>query len=72
MNNTVYFDTAISVDIRRQMLFDGQLFVYSPRKSSLAFIEHARQMIEAAFSRLDPEEAQHHMPVERMRRFLAS
>ncbi len=65
MNNTVYYDAAVSDDIRRQMLFDGQLFAYSPLPSSLAFIAHARQMIEAAFSPLDPELAQYEMSVER-------
>jgi len=65
MNNTVYYDAAVSDDVRRQMLFDGQLFAYSPRPSSLAFITHARQMIEEAFSPLDPELAQHEMSVER-------
>ncbi len=65
MNNTVYYDAAVSDDVRRQMLFDGQLFAYSPRPSSLAFITHARQMIEEAFAPLNPELAQHEMSVER-------
>mgnify|MGYP001223828145 FL=1 len=65
MNNTVYYDAAVSDNVRRQMLFDGQLFAYSPRPSSLAFITHARQMIEDAFSPLDPELAQHELSVER-------
>jgi hypothetical protein len=47
------------------MLFDGQLFAYSPRPSSLGFIEHARQMIQEAFDPFDPELAQHEMSVER-------
>lgn len=65
MNNTVYYDAAVSDDVRRQMLFDGQLFAYSPRPSSLAFITHARQMIEEAFAPLNPELAQYEMSVER-------
>jgi hypothetical protein len=65
MNNAVYFDLHCSDDLRRQMLFEGQLFVYSPRKSSLAFCDFARHMIKAAFSPLDPESAQLHLPVER-------
>lgn len=64
MNNTVYFDAQVSDEIRRQMLFDGQLFVYSPKKSTLAFIEFARQLIEEAFAPHDPQYAQYHMPVE--------
>jgi hypothetical protein len=65
MNNTVYYDAAVSDDVRRQMLFDGQLFAYSPQPSSLAFVTHARKMIEEAFSPLDPELAQHEMSIER-------
>ncbi len=64
MNNTVYFDAPVSDDVRRQMLFDGQLFVYSPRKSTLAFIEFARTLIIEAFAPYDPEQAQYRMPVE--------
>lgn len=63
--NTVYYDAPFSDDVRRQLLFDGQLFVYSPRKSTLAFIEFARNMIREAFSPLDPEHAQYSLSVER-------
>ncbi len=51
-------------DERRAALFDGQLFVYSPSKSSLAFIEFVRKLIEEAFRPHDPETAQFDMPVE--------
>lgn len=64
MNNTIYYDAAVSDDVRRQMLFDGQLFVYSPRPSSLGFIAHAREMIAEAFRPLDSELAQFEMPVK--------
>ncbi|HXF93345.1 MAG TPA: hypothetical protein VNK46_11365 [Nitrospiraceae bacterium] len=64
MNNTVYFDAPVNDDDRRLMLFDGQLFVYSPRKSTLAFIEFARNLIAEAFAPHDPEYAQYRMPVE--------
>ena len=36
MNNAVYYDAQVSDELRRQMLFDGQLFVYSPRPSAMA------------------------------------
>lgn len=64
MNNAVYYDAPITDDLRRQMLFDGQLFVYFSRFSSLAFIEFARTLIREAFSPHDPEQAQHFMSVE--------
>ncbi|MEP6892052.1 MAG: hypothetical protein ABI955_15275, partial [Nitrospirota bacterium] len=65
MNNTVYYDSAVSDERRRQLLFEGQLFVYSPRKSTLAFIAFARELIEEAFAPLDPETAQYKLSVER-------
>lgn len=64
MNNTVYYDSPLSDDQRRQLLFEGQLFVYSPRRSTLAFIEFARELIKEAFTPFDPEVAQYAMPVE--------
>lgn len=62
--NTVFYDSGMTDDQRRQALHDGQLFVYSPRKSTLAFIEFARQLIREAFTPHDPETAQHHLPIE--------
>jgi hypothetical protein len=64
MNNTVYYDTAASDEVRRQQLFDGQLFVFSPRASILNFVAFARSMIEEAFGDLDPRTAQDEMEVE--------
>jgi hypothetical protein len=70
MNNTIYYDSPVSDDQRRQLLFEGQLFVYSPRRSTLAFIEHARQLIAEAFAPVDPEKAQYNMPVEQYAQIL--
>jgi len=64
MNNTVYYDSRFSDDRRRELLFEGQLFVYSPCPSSLAFVKFARQLIEEAFAPLNPETAQYEMSVE--------
>ena len=63
MNNTVYYDAQVTDEVRRQRLFEGQLFVYSPRPASLAFIEFARTLIRGVCSH-DPEKAQYHMSVE--------
>ena len=62
--NTVYYDAQINDDERRRLLYEGQLFVYSPRPSSLAFCEFARGLIQEAFGSIDPEVAQHSLPVE--------
>lgn len=64
MNNTIYYDSTFSDEQRRQMLFEGQLLTYSPRKSTLAFIQFARKLIEEAFAPLDPETAQYQLSVE--------
>lgn len=33
--NTIYIDSPISDDVRRQRLFEGQIFVYSPSQVAL-------------------------------------
>lgn len=62
--NTIYFDSPVSDDVRREQLYNGQLFVFSPRLSTIAFCQFAREMIEQAFKGLAPRTAQHHLPVE--------
>lgn len=62
--HTVYVDSPVSDQIRRQRLYDGQLFVFTPRPSTIALCEHAKAMIEAAFGSIDPRTAQYQMPVE--------
>ncbi len=64
MNNTIYIESPVHDDVRRQRVLDGQIFVFMPRPSSLALCEFARQMLEEAFAPLDPREAQHALPVE--------
>jgi hypothetical protein len=61
---TVYYDAPFADDARRQHLYDGDLLVYSPRPSTLAFCEFARGLIEEAFGSVDPRKAQFTMPVE--------
>jgi hypothetical protein len=62
--NTVYFDEPCTDDVRRERLFAGQLFVYAPRPSTLAFCGHARGLIEEAFAPHDPRVAQGALSVE--------
>jgi len=64
-SEAVYYDAALSDDERRERLYAGQLFVYSPTPTSKAFVEFARDLCEGAFRPLDPETAQFHLPVER-------
>lgn len=63
--NTVYVDARHDDDARRTELYAGQLFVFSPRPSTIALRDHARAMIEEAFGAVDPLLAQYEMPVER-------
>lgn len=69
--NTVYFDSDVPNDLRRQRLYQGQLFVYSPRPSTIALCQFGREMLEQAFGTHDPREAHEHMPVERFVEILA-
>jgi hypothetical protein len=62
--NSIYFDSALTDDSRRSRLYDGQLFVFSPRRSSLALCQLAEELIRTAFGNLEPKEAQRHLPVE--------
>jgi hypothetical protein len=70
MNNTIYIDNSMPDEMRRQRLYDGQLFIYSSRKSIQDFASFARQMIEDAFYPFDPQTAQHEMPVEQFAQIL--
>ncbi|MBN1241024.1 MAG: phytanoyl-CoA dioxygenase family protein [Gammaproteobacteria bacterium] len=63
--NTVYFDSNMPCTARRQQLYAGQLFVFSPTESTRALCDFARSLIREAFAPLDPELAQHSLSVER-------
>jgi hypothetical protein len=62
--NTIYVDAPHSDAERRQRLYNGQLFVFSPCPSVQALVAFASEMAEEAFAPLDPREAQHALPVE--------
>jgi hypothetical protein len=47
--DTVLFDFQLSEPLRRQQLYSGRVFVFSPRASTIALCEFARSMIEEAF-----------------------
>lgn len=60
----VHFDSKMSDLERRERLFHGEIFIYSPTPHSLALVEHARRMIVEGFAPLSPEKAQYEMKVE--------
>ncbi|HKI02098.1 MAG TPA: hypothetical protein VKK31_08965 [Thermoanaerobaculia bacterium] len=63
--STIYFDTHLGDEERRRRLYSGDVFVYSPRPSTKALTELARELIEEAFHPLDPQRAQDSLPVEK-------
>ncbi len=69
--NSIFFDAPLCDELRRQQLYNGQLFVYSATPGTLAFCEFTRQLVEEAFAPYDPREAQHFLPVERFMAILA-
>lgn len=62
--NSVYFNSDLGDQTRRDSVFNGQVFIFSPRPSTLAFCEFAHEMLTEAFNGLDPRKAQYEMPVE--------
>jgi hypothetical protein len=65
MMNSVFLDSPVNDDERRQLLYEGQLFVYSPTPSSLALCQFAQKLSEEAFAPHDPKKAQFEMPPEK-------
>ncbi len=59
----VRFDPELSKEQSREALFAGDLLVHSPGRAARALCAFARAMLEEAFHPLDPETAQHHLPV---------
>ncbi|MGH9229709.1 MAG: phytanoyl-CoA dioxygenase family protein [Acidimicrobiales bacterium] len=62
--HTVYVDPRLTDAQRLERLYDGQLFAFTPRRTTQALCDFAREMIVEAFAPHDPVEAQYHMPVE--------
>lgn len=63
--NAVFFDSKMCDDARRQALYGGELFVFSPTPSSLELVRFGRELVCAAFAPMDPETAQFRLPVEK-------
>src|SRR4249919_1256017 len=68
----VWLDRQVTDDERRHAIYAGDLFVYSPRKTVLELCAVAREMLEAALPGHDPQQAQHHLPVEEFARILSA
>jgi hypothetical protein len=70
-NQKIHVDSLVDDERRRSALYNGDLFVYSPRRSTVALIEFASEMICKGFRGLDPTTAQFEMPVEEFVRIFA-
>jgi hypothetical protein len=62
--DTIYLDSDVDENARRESLFNGDLFVFSAKPSVLALCEFARGLIQEAFGSIDPTQAQHHFPMQ--------
>ena len=62
--NTVYFDSEDNETLRRERLYAGQIYVFSPTESGMALCNLAKEMCEKAFHPYSPPDAQHHLEVE--------
>ena len=69
--HSIFYDAAVSDEVRRSNLFQGQLYVYSPRPISLELCKLANEMAEEAFAPHHPRDAQHHLPVDQFAKILA-
>ncbi len=69
--STIYFDSQHSESVRRANIFRGDIYVYSARPSTRAFVDFARNLAAEAFAPHDPCDAQHHMPVEKFAAILS-
>lgn len=67
----IIVEGAMSDDERRQLLYKGALFLYSPSPAVKSLIEFARGLIEDAFHPHDPRTAQFELPVEQYAGILA-
>lgn len=50
----IYVDSKMTDNVRREELYRGSLFVYSPAPSALKLCELARELVEEAFHPFDP------------------
>ncbi len=63
--NSLFFDSKSRDELRREQLYNGQLFVFSPTPATIALSEFTQKMVEEAFKPHDPTQAQYHLPVEK-------
>jgi hypothetical protein len=68
----LFFDSQMDDAKRREELYRGSVFVYSPSPSAMKLCEFARELIEKDFHPHDPRKIHDNMPVERCVEILAN
>jgi hypothetical protein len=71
MMTAVFSNSGVTDERRRELLYQGEVFVYSASPATTELVGFARELISEAFGGLDPETAQHEMPVEHFAKLLA-
>jgi hypothetical protein len=69
---SIYLDATIQDEERRRLLYQGELFVYSPTPSSKEFCEFAQELSAEAFAPHDPKTAQFALTPEEYAAVLAT
>lgn len=67
----IYFDSPLDDDARRQKLYEGGLFIYSPTPSAERLTKLARDMLEEAFAPHDPRTIHEHLDAEEVAAILS-
>jgi hypothetical protein len=70
--SAVIFNKDKEDDLRREELYGGSIYVYSPSSATMALCQLARDMSEQAFAPHHPTDAQHHMTTEQYSEILAT
>ena len=63
-NTSIFFDAAMNDEERRQRLFQGDIFVFSPTDASLQLTVLAVEMLKKAFAPHDPRDVHRHLSPE--------
>jgi len=68
----IYVDSNMSDDSRRMELYRGAIFVHKPCSGALKLCQLARELVESAFSPLNPLTAHESLPAEQAAEVLAA
>jgi hypothetical protein len=68
----IYVDSKVSDDVRRKELYRGAIFVHRPCPAAVKLCQLAQELVEQAFSPLDPRTAHETLPPEKSAEILAA